>query len=52
MTLILNNDDVKQVLTMKITMEALEINVPLFIKEGDRIRVDTRNCQYVERVKE
>ena len=30
----------------------LEINVPLFIKEGDRIRVDTRNCQYVERVKE
>ncbi|MBI5882015.1 MAG: elongation factor P [Elusimicrobia bacterium] len=30
----------------------LEINVPLFIKEGDRIRVDTRTSQYCERVKE
>ncbi|MBI5211431.1 MAG: elongation factor P [Elusimicrobia bacterium] len=29
----------------------LEINVPLFIKEGDKIRVDTRTTQYVERVK-
>jgi elongation factor P len=25
------------------------VNVPLFIKEGDVIRVDTRNSQYVER---
>ncbi|MEQ1919345.1 MAG: elongation factor P [Elusimicrobiota bacterium] len=30
----------------------LEINVPLFVKEGDRIRVDTRTSTYVERVKE
>ncbi len=30
----------------------LEVQVPLFIKEGDKIRVDTRNCEYVERVKE
>jgi elongation factor P len=30
----------------------LEIQVPLFIKEGDKIKVDTRNGQYVERVKE
>ena len=30
----------------------LEISVPLFIKEGDRIRVDTRTSSYVERVKE
>jgi len=30
----------------------LEIAVPLFIKEGDKIRVDTRTSQYVERVKE
>ena len=30
----------------------LEVNVPLFIKEGDKIRVDTRTGQYVERVKE
>ena len=30
----------------------LEVNVPLFIKEGDKIRVDTRTGQYVERFKE
>ncbi len=29
----------------------LEISVPLFIKEGDKLRVDTRTGQYVERVK-
>jgi elongation factor P len=27
----------------------LTVNVPLFIKEGDSIRVDTRNGQYAER---
>jgi len=27
------------------------INVPLFVNPGDRIRVDTRTGQYVERVK-
>ena len=26
------------------------VQVPLFIKEGERIRVDTRTGQYVERV--
>lgn len=37
----------------KATLETgLEISVPLFVKEGDRIRVDTRTSQYVERVKE
>jgi len=30
----------------------LEIQVPLFIKEGDKVRVDTRTSEYVERVKE
>lgn len=30
----------------------LEISVPLFVKEGDRIRVDTRTSEYVERVKD
>ena len=30
----------------------LEINVPLFVKEGDKIRVDTRTSSYMERVKE
>ena len=29
----------------------LEITVPLFVKEGDKIRVDTRTASYVERVK-
>jgi len=31
---------------------ASRINVPLFVKEGDKIRVDTRTSEYVERVKE
>ena len=29
-----------------------EINVPLFLNEGDKIKVDTSNSSYVERVKE
>jgi elongation factor P len=29
----------------------LKVNVPLFIKKGDRIRIDTRDGSYVERVK-
>ena len=29
----------------------LEVSVPLFVKEGDKIRVDTRTSEYVERVK-
>lgn len=28
----------------------LEVKVPLFIKVGDKIRVDTRSVSYVERV--
>lgn len=28
------------------------INVPLFINQGDKVRVDTRTSEYVERVKE
>jgi elongation factor P len=27
------------------------VTVPLFINEGDRIRVDTRSAKYIERVK-
>jgi elongation factor P len=27
----------------------IEISVPLFIKEGEAIRVDTRTSEYVER---
>ncbi|HET8803149.1 MAG TPA: elongation factor P, partial [Aequorivita sp.] len=29
-----------------------EINVPLFINEGDKIRIDTEKGQYQERMKE
>ena len=29
----------------------MQINVPLFIKEGELIKIDTRNGEYVERVK-
>ena len=37
----------------KATVETgLELSVPLFVKEGDKIRIDTRTCEYVERVKE
>lgn len=28
----------------------LEVKVPLFIKVGDRVKVDTRSCEYIERV--
>ena len=27
-----------------------EIRVPMFINEGDKIRIDTRTCEYMERV--
>ena len=27
------------------------VNVPLFVNEGDKIRIDTRTGEYVERVK-
>jgi len=29
----------------------LEINVPLFVNQGDFIKIDTRDCSYSERVK-
>jgi elongation factor P len=28
------------------------VNVPLFINEGDKIKIDTEKCNYMERVKE
>jgi elongation factor P len=30
----------------------LRVNVPLFVNEGDKIRVDTRSGEYVERAQE
>jgi elongation factor P len=36
--------------TKKATLETgAEVQVPLFINEGERIRVDTRDGSYVER---
>lgn len=38
--------------TKKAVMETgLQINVPLFIEEGEILKIDTRNAEYVERVK-
>ena len=28
----------------------IEINVPLFVKEGDTIKVDTRSGEYLSRI--
>ena len=37
--------------TKPATLETgLEIQVPLFVENGDRIKIDTRTCSYVERV--
>jgi elongation factor P len=30
----------------------LQVNVPLFIKEGELLKIDTRDGSYVERMKE
>lgn len=39
--------------TKAATLETgLEVQVPLFIKQGEKIKVDTRTSQYVERVNE
>ena len=38
-------------ITKAATLESgLEVKVPLFIKEGDQIKVDTRTGEYIERV--
>lgn len=33
------------------TENGVEIKVPLFVKQGDKVRVDTRTGEYIERVK-
>jgi len=38
--------------TKPATLETgLTVNVPLFVNQGDFLKVDTRTCEYVERVK-
>ncbi|MDG2497930.1 MAG: elongation factor P, partial [Flavobacteriaceae bacterium] len=39
--------------TKPATMETgASVNVPLFINEGDKIKVDTEKGHYIERIKE
>jgi elongation factor P len=43
-------DSVSNMTKPAILDSGLEIKVPLFINEGDKVRVDTRSATYVERV--
>ncbi|MCX7798677.1 MAG: elongation factor P [Melioribacter sp.] len=45
-------DTVSNVLKPAVVETGATINVPLFINEGDKIKIDTRTGEYVERVKE
>ncbi|MBW3608986.1 MAG: elongation factor P, partial [Actinobacteria bacterium] len=33
------------------TITGLDLQVPLFIEQGERVRIDTRTGEYAERVK-
>jgi elongation factor P len=43
-------DSVSNLMKKAVTETGIEVKVPLFIKEGDSIRIDTRTGEYVERV--
>ena len=43
-------DSVSNLLKNATTQNGIAVKVPLFIKEGDKIKVDTRTGEYVERV--
>ena len=45
-------DTVSNVMKAAKVNTGLEIKVPMFIKEGDKVRVDTRTFEYLERVTE
>ncbi|MFA6433678.1 MAG: elongation factor P [Elusimicrobiales bacterium] len=45
-------DTVSNVMKDAKVSTGLEIKVPMFIKEGDKVRVDTRTFEYLERVTE
>ena len=45
-------DTVSNTLKLAKVSTGLEIKVPMFIKEGDKVRVDTRTMSYVERYTE
>jgi len=44
-------DTVTNVLKTARLETGLKVQVPLFVEPGERIRVDTRDCRYIERVK-
>lgn len=47
----IKGDSVSNVWKKAILENGIEVDVPLFIKTGDKVRVDTRTGQYIERVK-
>ncbi|OIN99480.1 MAG: elongation factor P [Elusimicrobia bacterium CG1_02_56_21] len=48
----IKGDTVSNVMKAAKVSTGLEIKVPMFIKEGDKVRVDTRTTEYVERYTE
>lgn len=46
----IKGDSVSNMMKPATLETGLEVQVPLFIKEGDRIKVDTRTSNYIERV--
>lgn len=46
----IRGDSVSNIMKPATLETGIEIQVPLFVKEGDVVKVDTRNGEYVERV--
>ena len=48
----IKGDSVSNMMKPATLETGLEIQVPLFVKEGDKVKVDTRTSSYIERAKE
>jgi elongation factor P len=46
----IKGDSVSNMMKPATLETGVEVQVPLFVKEGDRIRIDTRSGEYLERV--
>ena len=46
------SDKVNKIVEIKLEVPGAEIRVPLFINEGDKVKINTEDGSYVERVKE
>ena len=46
----LRGDTSGRVLKPAVTDTGAKIQVPIFVEEGERIKVDTRTCEYVSRI--